>query len=165
MPSKVHLFAWAAPALGVQALPDHTWVTSYDNQRTPYPNIAAVVAGGEHFWYCWGLFRASGGTPGNPSGALGDAAGDETVASCLARPDHDCGSTRSARGTIFRYGRDGVCHQLANQVLHTTGTRRRAPLTVANARGYWWSAFRFGTYGLPDAAWVTKRDACNEDES
>jgi hypothetical protein len=163
MASKVRLYAWAAPAMGVKVLPDHTWVTTYDNRKAAYKNVGAVVAAGEHFWYSWGVYRAKGGTPGNPDGALGDAVGSAAVAACLAQPDSDCKSTKAARGTIFEYGRDGVCHQLANQVLYATKSGKREPLTVANARGYWWLAFRFGTYGLQEAAWVTQRDACSND--
>lgn len=67
----------------------------------------------------------------------------------------------AARGTIFRYGRDGVCHQLANQILYASGGDGVAPLTVASARGYMFSSFRYGTYGQNDAAWKRKRDSCS----
>src|SRR6266536_1898251 len=61
--------------------------------------------------------------------------------------------SRAARGTIFTYGIDGVCHQLANQVLYSTTIGGAAPLTVRNARGYMASVFVYGTYGLQHAAW------------
>ena len=32
---------------------------------------------------------------------------------------------------------------------------------VANARGYQWLAFRFGTYGLQETAWMAKRKSCS----
>jgi hypothetical protein len=161
MADRVRLYAWAAPAMDAQALPDHTWVTTYDSRKTAHKDIDAIVAAGEHFWYCWGWFRAKGGAPGNATGALGDAVGSGAVASCLAKPDNDCQSTKAARGTIFQYGRHGVCHQLANQVLHATASKGSAPITVRRARGYFWSAFRFGTYGLPEAVWTAKRDSCS----
>src|ERR1700680_1537503 len=157
MADRVRLYAWAAPAMDAQALPDHTWVTTYDSRKTAHKDIDAVVAAGEHFWYCWGWFRAKGGA----TGALGDAVGSGALACCLAKPDNDCQSTKAARGTIFQYGRHGVCHQLANQVLHATASKGSAPITVRRARGYFWSAFRFGTYGLPEAVWTAKRDSCS----
>jgi hypothetical protein len=165
MAEKVRLYAWAAPAMDAAALPDHTWVTTYDSRKTAYKDIKAVVAAGEHFWYCWGVFRARGGTWRNQTGALGNAAGSGAVASCLAQPDGDCASTSAARGTIFQYGRHGVCHQLANQVLYATGSEEREPITVAAARGYMWTVFRFGAYGLPEQAWVTKRESCSDGRS
>lgn len=161
MADRVHLYAWAAPAMGINVLPDHTWITTHDNRKVAYKDLAAVVSAGEHFWYCWGLYRSKGGTPGNSTGALGDASGDAEEAACLAEPNLDCASANAARGTIFKYGRDGVCHQLANQVLYATRSgRRRYPLTVVNARGYMWSVFRFGTYGLQEEAWKTKQKTC-----
>jgi hypothetical protein len=165
MADEVRLYAWAAPAMDTQVLPDHTWVTTYDSRKIAYRDIKAVVAAGEHFWYCWGGFRARGGTPGNQTGALADAVGNAAVGSCLAQPDRDCESTSAARGTIFQYGRHGICHQLTNQVLYATASKGRDPITIANARGYWWLAFRFGTYGLPEADWITKRDSCSNGPS
>jgi hypothetical protein len=46
---------------------------------------------------------------------------------------------------------DGVCHQLSNQILFATKTDSKAPLTVKDARGYWYSNFRYGTYGAAKA--------------
>lgn len=161
MSDRVRLCAWAAPALDTNALPDHTWVTTYDNRKIPYPDIKAVTAAGEHYWYCWGKFRAKGGAPGNPTGILGNGVGRESVASCLALPDKDCRSTKAARGTVFRYARDGVCHQLANQVLYAAAPQGGAQVTVAKARGYWWSVFRFGTYGRNESDWIAQRDSCS----
>src|SRR6266542_75869 len=65
----------------------------------------------------------------------------------------DSRNVPAARGTIFTYGIDGVCHQLANQVLYSTTIGGAAPLTVRNARGYMASVFVYGTYGLQHAAW------------
>jgi hypothetical protein len=165
MANRAHFYAWAAPVYDIDVLPDHTWVTTYDSREKAYEDIKAVIAAKEHLWYCWGYFRAIGGAPGNRTGALGDAAGNDAVASCLAKPDRDCPSTRAARGTIFRLGRHGMCHQLANQVLYATASEERDPLTVAKARGYWWSVYRFGTYGKPEHAWVIKRDSCKNGRS
>jgi nucleoid DNA-binding protein len=70
-----------------------------------------------------------------------------------------------ARGTIFTYGRHGVCHQLANQVLYATGIGRASPLTVTKCRGYLASVYWYGTYGVPDGVWRQKRDSCRARQS
>ena len=154
------LYAWATPAFISESPVDHTWVTSYDNRVHAYPDDQAVVAAGECYWYCWGDFHAKGGIPGNASGALGQKAGYLPLAKCLVAPNADSRLVAAARGTIFTYGVDGVCHQLANQVLYATGSTRSAPLTVSAARGYWASVFVYGTYGLQHAAWAAKQSAC-----
>ena len=160
MALRVRFYAWSAPALGVGVFPDHTWVTTYDNRTSVYKDIKAVVAAGEHFWYCWGNFRRKGGTLTNQNGALGEQAADLDEARCLAQPDAACLIEQAACGTIFEYGENGVCHQLANQVLYATGSETEAPLTVARARGYQASVYIYGTYGVPEATWNAKRDAC-----
>ena len=68
MPKPTLLYAWAVP---VPALPflDHTWVTSYDNRLTPYPDDQQVAAAGALYWYCWGDFHRWGGTPNHPTGS------------------------------------------------------------------------------------------------
>jgi hypothetical protein len=153
-------YAWAVPAFISESPVDHTWVTTYDNRVTHYPNDQAVAAAGQSYWYCWGSFHASGGVPGNPTGLLGQKAGDVVFATCLVRPNADSRTTAAARGTIFTYGIDGVCHQLANQVLYATGTGGSLPLTVSAARGYMASVFIYGTYGLQHAAWANKLATC-----
>ena len=153
------LYAWAVPAFIDESPVDHTWVTSYDNRKQSYPDIAAVIAAKQDYWYCWGDFQSKGGTPVNASGFLGSQGGDLNSARCLVEPNGDCSSTYAARGTIFTYGVDGVCHQLANQVLYSSGVRAR-PLTVAKARGYLLSSAIYGTYGLQQAAWRNKIAAC-----
>jgi hypothetical protein len=154
------LYAWAVPGFFSQSPVDHTWVTTYDNRKNAYKNIAAVTAARQDYWYCWGSFHAQGGTPVNATGLLGKRAGKLEVAECLVRTNADSMDVPAARGTIFTYGVDGVCHQLANQVLYATGSASKAPLTVADARGYWASNFIYGTYGLQHAAWATKVQTC-----
>ena len=66
-----------------------------------------------------------------------------------------------ARGTIFTYGVDGVCHQLANQALYATSIGGATPLTVAQASGYWVSTAIYGSYGLQLAAWRAKIATCS----
>jgi hypothetical protein len=159
VPTK-KLFAWANPAFVTGAPVDHTWVTSYDNNAAPYPDIVAVVTAQEDYWFCWGSFHAQGRTPTIPSGSLGLQVGDINIARCLVASNADSATSFAARGTIFSYGIDGVCHQLANQVLFATRTSSTSPLTVAKAAGYPLSLAIYGTYGLQHAAWSAKRAAC-----
>jgi hypothetical protein len=158
MARKAKFFAWAAPASGIGRLADHTWVTTYDSRTTVDDGIKSIIAANEHFWYCWGIFRSKGK-------ALDDRLGDLDEALCLVQPDATCRLESAARGTIFSYGYNGVCHQLANQVLHAPGSPSSDPLTVKGARGYGASIFRYGTYGIPISAWDLKRDACRSRRS
>ncbi|MFA6156187.1 hypothetical protein [Mesorhizobium sp.] len=153
MPNTVTLHAWAIPAFVSGSPVDHTWVTTYDNQQHHYADAAAVAAAGKDYWFCWGSYHPTGGVPGNPTGGLGKQAGNLTMARCLVQSNADSAKVAAAQGTILVYGIDGVCHQLANQVLYaTSGTR----LTVKKARGYVASSFLYGTYGLRHAAWASK---------
>lgn len=153
-------FAWVVPAYSSGSPVDHTWVTSYDSRQHVYPDIAAVKGAKEAYWYCWGVFHPKGNIPGNTTGFIGSKDGDRTVADCLVLPNAESGSNSAARGTIFTYGIDGVCHQLANQVLYATAAAGAPPLTVKAARGYWLSTFLYGTYGLQYAAWQAKLHTC-----
>jgi hypothetical protein len=134
---KLHqLFAWAIPADVPGSPVDHTWVTSYDNRITVFNDIQSVLAAKESFWYAWGNFHPKGGTPVNPTGYLGSREGTLGVSDCTASSNADCRDVPSARGTIFAFGVDGVCHQLTNQILYSTRTSTLQPVTVSNARGY-----------------------------
>lgn len=161
MATPVKLYAWAVPGFFSASPVDHTWVTTYDNRADHLASVRQVIAAKQCFWFCWGDFHIQGGTPANATGFLGEAKGDLAQALCLVQPNVSSNEIEAARGTIFRYARDGVCHQLANQVLYATGRDRAQPLTVAEARGYMFSSFRYGTYGLNDVAWRTKLDACS----
>lgn len=156
--AKTTLFAWAVPAFAPNSPVDHTWVTTYDNRVNTYADIQGVIAAGELYWYCWGSFHASGGTPNNPTGFLGQQSANLALAQCLVQPNADSLTVPAARGTIFTYGVDGVCHQLANQVLYAT--RPGNPLTVSKARGYMASVFIYTTYGLQHAAWLNQIAKC-----
>lgn len=157
----VLLYAWTVPAFTSGSPVDHTWVTTYDNRVTPYPNDAAVAAAHQSYWYCWGSFHPKGGTPAIPDGFIGSQAGNLTLAQCLVQANADSRTVPAARGTIYTYGVDGVCHQLANQVLYATGSGGVPQLTVRMARGYMASTFIYGTYGLQHAAWAAKIAACS----
>ena len=157
------LYAWATDAWFNGNFVDHTWVTTYDNTKTAYETIADVQDAGEHYWYCWGDFHATGEGQDSGDGALGNAQGDLAISMCIALPDVATKLDRRAQGTIYRYGIDGVCHQLCNQVLVTTARfppNLLAPLTVSNARGYWLSTFMYGSYGVDQVAWHAKLASC-----
>jgi hypothetical protein len=156
----IKLSAWVVPAFSSGSPVDHTWVTTYDNRQTVYPDVSQVAQAGESYFYCWGSFHPRGGTPGNATGYLGEQNGDLQLAKCLVKPNADSRTDAAGRGTIFTYGVDGVCHQLANQVLHATGIGGAKPLTVRNARGYMASTFVYGTYGLQSSAWANKLVSC-----
>ena len=159
-PKATLLYAWAVPAYASSSPVDHTWVTSYDNRVTPYADVQQVAADGEFYWYCWGSFHSWGGTPNDRTGFLGQQLGNLALAQCLVEANADSRIVPAARGTIFTYGFDGVCHQLANQVLYSTGTGNAEPLTVRKARGYMASVFIYGTYGLQEAAWRNQIARC-----
>ena len=157
--STITLYAWAVPAFINGSPVDHTWVTSFDNRKSAYPNINAVLAAKQDYWFCWGSYHPKGGIPGIPDGFLGSRGGNLSLAKCLVTPNADSRHNTGARGTVFTYGVDGVCHQLANQVLYATGIGG-PPLTVSRARGYHASTFLYGTYGLQRAAWAAKIRSC-----
>jgi nucleoid DNA-binding protein len=148
MPKKTLLFAWAVPAAGLAGGPDHTWVSTFDCTGHDYKSIDNVKAAGELFWFSWGDFHRKC----RAGGDLGKALGDQELAQCLVLANVPSQSQQNACGTIFRYGIDGVCHQLANQVLYATVNGHGKPLIVKKARGYWASSFRYDDYGIPSAA-------------
>jgi hypothetical protein len=129
--------AYAVPTPYSTSLVDHTWIeTSSD------------------YWYCWGNRH----TPGR---SLGTRLGDASFAACLVKPNVDCASDSAARGTIYVYGVDGVCHQLANQVAWATSVSGMPPLVVSLANGYKASTFVYGVYGrLTSIDWAKKKARC-----
>ena len=150
------LYAWVTPAFGNDVFADHTFVTSFDSRDGSFGCIAGVLQSSLLFWYCWGSYHETGGTRDNTSGYIGSMRANIDDAVRLVVPNTaDSGS----HGTIFVYGRDGVCHQLANQVLYATSCSGD-PLTVRQARGYLASTFLYGTYGRQHAAWEKKRKLC-----
>ena len=150
-------YVWVTPAFVSGAPVDHTWVTTYDNQVTPLPDVDSVAARGERYWFCWGSFHVSG----NPAAPLRSGTVDVTIADCLVRPNADSRVDGAARGTIFKYAADGVCHQLANQVLWASQDSTGAPLTTAGANGYKASIFFYRMYGRQKEAWKNKKTSCS----
>ena len=144
------LYAWVHP-LAIDPSLDHTWVTNY--APPPFYDNPSDLPAGALYWYCWGEYHPAGegGTGPNQPGGIGDADGDVTISSCICAPNDT-----NAHGSIFVYGIDGVCHQLANQVLFST----TGPLTVKNARGYSISSYFYGTYGANTSAWIALVQSC-----
>ncbi len=143
------LYAWAKPAF-VQGSPvDHTWVTSYDSRINPKINITEVISDGENFWYSKGDFHQKGKF-------IGKEFYSSPFANCLVHSN-----TKQGRGsgTIFRYGIDGVCHQVSNQVLYKSATTFHN-LRVDKARGYKVSSFLYGTYGRKKEDWNRNKSTC-----
>lgn len=145
------LYAWVHP-LSIDKDLDHTWVTDYAPPPI-YESIGAVEAAGKNYWYCWGIYHPEG-QDDNPYGAIGNSPGNLPMSLCICDSNDS-----SAYGTIFYYGWDGVCHQLANQVLYSTV----GPLTVKLARGYWISSHLWGTYGSNVNAWLAKIASCSQE--
>ena len=158
MPKAVRFYVWGTPASRVKGAPDHTWVTTFDCRTSNFKSIGDVVKAKDYYWFCWGIYHRNCRVRGD----LAQKEGDLTLAKCLALPNVRSHADIAAQGTIFRYGIDGVCHQLANQVLYATGNDESTRLTVANARGYWHSAFLYGTYGRPqaEARFLAKVGSC-----
>lgn len=154
---NVTLYAWMRPISVGEIyinLLDHTYVTSYTPAGT-YTNITDVTNNYEHFWYCWGQLdpnksRLVPKCP--PTGISGDLGQIQCV--CNA-------NDVNAHGTIFRYLHDGVCHQLANQVLYFASPR----ITVEGVKGWKLSHFRFGAYGSNTSDWQNRISGCQGDSS
>jgi hypothetical protein len=77
-------------------------------------------------WGCRG--RSAGGA------RLAARVGSSAIADCLSQPNSEAG---------IRYGRTGVCHQMANRILHPAG------ITVVGCGGYLLTVATFGVYGRP----------------
>lgn len=152
------LYAWVNPLSFTGEL-DHTWVTTYDTRKSAFASLDEVIAAGEKCWLCWGVFHTSGHTPERPDGYLFETAADTGLADCLVTPNLSSHDGEGAQGTIFLYGIDGVCHQLANQVLYGAVRDGHAPI-VEDAEGYWLSSFLYGDYGRTRGAWRSRVAGC-----
>ena len=155
------LLAWVTPAFTSGSPVDHTWVTTYDSRTTKYETIADVIAAGQYNFYCWGDFHPVGKSDSHLGGLIGFANADLGIAACICKPNLDSRSNSEARGTIFIYGIDGVCHQLANQILWSTGINGSTPLSVREARGFRASEAIYGTYGLQHSDWSDLCGKCS----
>ena len=115
-----HAVRGAAPLVG--AAYEHTYVTSDDG----------------YVWDCLG--RSRGGR------VLSSGAGNSAVARCVSYPRAPGAPLPVYAG--LRYGRDGVCHQMANRILRTAG------IDVSGARRYRQSLHLYGRFGkVPWPQW------------
>ena len=158
----VTLHAWAKPANLIGKWADHTWVTTYDNRQAQPGSLEEVASAGEHLWMCWGAFHPRGGAPGHADGLIVTGDGRLPLAGCVVQANADSVKVPAARGTVSLYGIHGVCHQVANQVLHATATANAPPVSVRGSRGYYKSVYFYRQYGRRDSAWAAKLDACLE---
>jgi hypothetical protein len=91
---------------------------------TAGPDHTYAVSSCGLLWRCHG--RSAGGI------LLRSRTGSSAIANCLAQPNGEAG---------VRYARTGVCHQIANRILHPAG------ITVAGCGGYNLSIAVWGEYG------------------
>jgi len=149
------LYLWANPVKKADFL-DHTWVTTYPFANGEYPKFSDIPAG-ESYWYCWGDYHPAGqgGIHHEPNGAIGQADADINVASKLVEPNQSAPAFpgkpgQPQDGAIVVYAVDGVCQNLANQLLYATGGPDKEPVRVEYARGYQIATFFYGNYGLSE---------------
>jgi hypothetical protein len=140
--NMTQLYAWRRPAFfSSDEMLDHTYVTDY-SPFNKYLTIQSVITAGEHYFYCWGDFDMKNKNqylvPKCP--ASGEPADLKRV-SCICEAND-----KDAHGTIFKYLKDGVCHQLTNQVLYPTEPR----ITVEGVKGWQLSYFFYTVYGMND---------------
>src|SRR5438309_889026 len=93
-------------------------------QTTPWWDHTYVTSTCGLRWHCRGA--DTGGS------RLIAGNGSSIIADCLSRPNSEAG---------IRYLRTGVCHQIANRILHP------AQITVVGCKGYGFWVARFGPYG------------------
>ncbi len=143
------LYAWVKPAFVTGAPVDHTWVTTYDSGVTMYNSIEELATAGEHYWFCRGDFHKLGVSDSFAGGQILQVP-FHPGSLCLVKPDD-----QASCGTVVDYGIDGVCHQIANQVLFPAGGK------VTDARGYKLSSAIFGTFGRRAGEWQDNCGQCN----
>jgi len=142
------LYVWKKRTPVALYLADHTWVTSYDLRVKSHNDINQVITAQENYWYCRGDFHSHGDF-------IGQINYNSVYSTCLVTPNNSTSGT----GSIIRYGIDGVCHQVSNQVLY----RSKKPfnnLRVDKARGYKLSSSIYQTYGLNKETWRQNKINC-----
>jgi hypothetical protein len=124
-------------------------VTSYDIRVNNYSDINQVISAQENYWYCKGVFHSHGDF-------IGKINYSSPYSNCLVTSNDSI----NGNGSIIRYGIDGVCHQVSNQVLY----RSKNPfnnLRVDKSRGYKLSSLIFDTYGLNKDIWRQNKINCS----
>lgn len=142
------LYVWRKPTPVALYLADHTWVTSYDLRVKNHSNINQVITAQENYWYCRGDFHSYGDF-------IGQINYNSIYSTCLVTPNNPT----SGIGSIIRYGIDGVCHQVSNQVLYRS-KKQFNNLRVDKARGYKLSSSIYETYGLNKEIWKQNKINC-----
>lgn len=142
------LYVWTKPAFIKGSPVDHTWVTSYDCRTSILVDISQVENLNENYWYCKGDFHSLGNF-------IGQNNYFSPYANCLVESND-----KQENGTIFRYGIDGVCHQVSNQVLYRSQYSSKNQ-RVSKARGYKVSSVLYGTYGHRSAEWNNNKINCS----
>lgn len=145
-------FIWLADAFRDGSPVDHTWVTTFDLRKNEHKSEQAIYAANELYWFCYGLLRLKGRF-------LASQFGERSLSGCLVEPNARSEESDPAKGAIFQYGWHGMCHQLANQVLFSTGIKG-PPLTVKGARGYVQSLYLYGPYGRNVDDWENRKKRC-----
>ena len=163
--SATTLYAWERP-LTQNETPvisnlDHTWVPNYPvtvdpaHQQDPPRGWKPPAS----YWYCWGSpHDIASHALGSAGGSLNTANGISPCNVTATQSGAEQYSPSSTSGAIVYYGLDGVCHNVANEVLCATGSATEEPIRVRHARGYPLSTFFFGTYGLNSEAWEGIRE-------
>ncbi len=150
------LYAWSVATSFFKGFEfEHAFVTDFE-LTSSYPDPASLPKGAK-FWYCWGDYYDAGK-------GLSNTAANGGVAAALVTPDvappewgHG-GPQYPQSGAIRYYGIDGVCHQLANQVLFASGSSTSEPPRVQKIGSYPFSSFFYTNYGLNDDGWKTLRE-------
>ncbi|HYR30105.1 MAG TPA: hypothetical protein VEU30_16690 [Thermoanaerobaculia bacterium] len=130
------------PLLGTVHLGHHTWVTAEPptSSRSCWP----ILGGGDeaycktHF-YKAGVYEPPGGANGEVAVQFSAAEGSASQAECMGGVADSFFGLPTYAGVV--YGLQGVCHQMANRVLLTSGS------VVWGARGFTESATMWGIYG------------------
>ena len=141
------LYIWRKRTPLALYLADHTWVTSYDLRIKKYSNINEVINAKEYYWYSKGDFHSDGDF-------IGKINYQSSYANCLVTSN----DKKNGTGSI-RYARDGVCHQISNQVIYRSKYSYNN-LRVDKARGYKLSTSIYGTYGRNHNLWKNNRTHC-----
>ena len=158
------LYAWSVPIVAADNGKlnnfDHTWVTDFvediDLRYKPDPARPAYTPP-DGFWYCWGQGYEKAAK--SICSADGDIIAANNISPRNVVPYEDGIFYSNTSGSIEFYGLDGVCHNVANQVLFSTGTSLKEPVRVEQAKGYAVSSFFYGTYGLNEDKWEKIRKA------
>ncbi|MCB2181236.1 MAG: hypothetical protein KQH63_04385 [Desulfobulbaceae bacterium] len=144
------IYAWArkidsGPLKGF----DHTYVTDYSPEST-FVAIGDVVKNSSNFWYCHGYFHSN-------NSQLVPQCQNVTVNGNIKKINCLCKSNdKRYNGTVISYLRDGVCHQVSNQILYMTTPR----IEVTGVKGSGNSYGLYGHFGRKEAQFLQIAKGC-----